>query len=77
MKVVFMGYYYTDLNGNKIEKLDRMIKTCKYVEFYSEESNIIFEEGTKVNINGCKVKIEEVIRELNGDVVYHTDKYIR
>lgn len=77
MKVSFMGYYYTDLNGNKINKLDRIIKECKYIEFYSEDSNIIFEEGTKVNVNGCKVTIEGVIRELNGDVVYHTDKYIQ
>lgn len=72
-----MGYVATDLYDNIVNLSDKIIKVYKYTVFYSEESNIIFEEGTKVNINGCKVKIREVVRELNGDVIYYTDKYTR
>ena len=75
MKVTFMGYEYTDLKGNIVNKSVTIIKQRIYNEFYAEDSNIIFEEGTKVNVNGYKVKIEEVIRELNGDVIYYTNKY--
>ena len=75
MKVTFMGYEYTDLKGNIVNKSVTIIKQRIYNEFYAEDSNIIFEEGTKVNVNGYKVKIEEVIREINGDVIYYTNKY--
>lgn len=86
MKAIFKGYIYESLDGKEIlkeeiEKLNNLrfhiIMKYKYEEFYSEDINIKFTKGSKVNIKEEIVLIEDVIHELNGDINYHTDKHLR